>query len=136
MNLRDLVDQGFGLHNDQRGCRVEEGLGQDSFVRTNQTFLGPDGVPVTIETNRLYRLGCGHVVGAVGSEELLGRCGMCGVLLCFRCEARCAGCAEVLCPKCRRELDGTVYCKKCKRKERVKRFFGFILRDVHDGLSK
>ena len=136
MDLRELLGQGFGLHEEQTSCQVEEGLGQDSFVHNRKTFIDVDGVPVTVGTAKLYRLECGHIVGARGSEELIGRCGKCGAWLCFRCEARCAGCAEVLCPGCRKELDGVVYCRKCKRRARIKQFIGSMLRNVHDGLSQ
>jgi hypothetical protein len=136
MDLRELIDQRFGLHEEQTGCQVEDGLGQDSFVNNRRTYIDHEGVPVTIGTARLHRLECGHIVGARGSAELLGRCEKCGAWLCFRCEARCAGCAEILCPGCKRELDGVTFCKKCKRRARIKGFIGLIFGKVHDGLSR
>jgi hypothetical protein len=136
MDLRELLDQRLGLHEEQTGCQVEDGLGQDSFVQNRKTYIDHEGVPVTVGIARLHRLECGHIVGAQGSAELLGRCGKCGGWLCFRCEARCAGCDEVLCPKCKDELDSVIFCKKCKRKARIKGFLSLMFGKVHDGLSR
>lgn len=136
MDLRELLGQGIGLHEEQVSCQIEEGLGQDSFVRSRKSFFDRHGTPVEVGTVILHRLECGHIVGAQGGAELLGRCEKCGAWLCYRCCARCAGCAEILCPGCEGKLDGVSFCKKCRRRERIKRFFVFVLGSVHRGLSR
>ena len=50
MDLRDLLGQQFGLHEEQTGCEIEDGLGQDSFVHNRKTFIDQYGVPVTVGT--------------------------------------------------------------------------------------
>jgi hypothetical protein len=135
MNLRELLEQQTNLYEEHSDYVVEEGLGTSIFQKKSRTFIDTEG-PVTVGTVTLHRLDCGHIVGSMGSQELLGRCQKCGKSMCFRCGIRCSRCFRLLCPACIKQLDIVAYCRKCKGIRIMKRGTLFFLRRVHEGLSK
>ena len=135
MDLRDLIDQQIGLHEQLSDYDIQEGFEGGAFRRHRKIFIGVDG-PVTVGKWTLHRLDCGHIIGSKGGEELAGRCQKCGGWVCHRCFDRCRSCQKLLCPHCTKIYENTVYCRKCMIKARLKRGVLFLLREAHSGLSK
>jgi len=134
MDLRDRADQ-MEFYEKRSSCVVEKGVNGHLFERNTKTFLnGPNGNLVTKELATLTQVDCGHVIGARGAQELLGKCQKCGKnWVCFRCEARCTRCRKLLCPACvKKTTEGNVFCSGCRRIETLKHYG----RRLHESLAK
>lgn len=136
--MHEMLDQQTGLYKEETKCLVQEGLSGEIFKRDRETTFDLEEGPATENTVVLHRLECGHVVGSVGSQELLGRCQRCDNWICFRCgeNAKCTRCLKLLCPSCIKLMDSVSYCRLCRNIIWLKRVSRFFLRRLHEGLSE
>lgn len=139
-NLREYFGQIFGgevLEKKQKRFVLKKDFNEEeAFLEERETVIGNDQEAQTRETVTLHKLGCSHIVGAIGPQELIGLCDKCGLSICFRCGIRCSRCLELICPKCVRVYENIPFCSKCRVITCLKDGTLFSLRGIHSFFSK
>ena len=108
-------------------------LGEGVF----QEQIISDGVNVDCK-KALHPLGCGHLVGSEGPQELSSICHQCGSSICWRpeCHSLCDRCGILICACCRHKHNDTPYCRKCKNIAVAKQTLVTGLLGIHNILAK
>lgn len=139
MDLRKIFEQeNIGLHEEHTNYVIEDQIDTNRglFQTHEKTIFDGQKGPVTHKQVNLIRLDCGHVVGARGSQELLGRYQKCNErYVCFRCGVRCSRCLKLLCTSCIKIYQGSAYCGSCRFLTITKIGSLYSLRKIHEALS-
>ena len=101
---------------------VEESMGlRGTIVRRRKRIVDSyEGVRI-VDRKEVSIAACGHVVRS--SQDVGGKCCVCGRIVCRNCLRICERCLKPVCPKHTKVYEGKFYCSSCHWKVALMELF-------------